>query len=388
MELFGRRFDTGEPVRLEVADGKVRQTLPIMGHGDVPKSLPWIAPALCDVQINGYGGQEFSSPTLTPEKVERIARQMDAFGVARSCPTITTNSPEVMLHAARMIVAACEASPAVAYRLPGIHVEGPFVSPLDGPRGAHPLRYARPPDWNEFQRLQEAALGRIRVLTLSPEYDEAPAFIRRVADSGVVVSIGHTAATPEQIHAAADAGATLSTHLGNGSHAKIPRHRNYVWAQLAEDRLAASLIVDGHHLPPDVVKTFVRAKGVERCVLVSDISGMAGLPPGRYRSELCELEILPEGKLVVAGQRELLAGASSPLGQCVANVMRFAELSLAEAIRMAAINPARLLGVQPGGFDAGDPADFVLFDLVESDAATPARFEVRATIIHGETSNP
>jgi N-acetylglucosamine-6-phosphate deacetylase len=202
----------------------------------------------------------------------------------------------------------------------------------------------------------------------------------------VIVSIGHTAATPEQIHAAADAGATMSTHLGNGSHAKIPRHRNYVWAQLAEDRLAASLIVDGHHLPPDVVKTFVRAKGVERCVLVSDISGMAGLPPGRYRSELCELEILPEGKLVVAGQRELLAGASAPQGTCVANVMRFAELTLAEAIRMASINPCRLLGIQPGGFDVGDPADFVVFDLVESDGQTPARFEVRATVIRGENS--
>jgi N-acetylglucosamine-6-phosphate deacetylase len=384
MDLIGRRYDTGELIRLEVAGDKVHTVTPITVDPRHPNDHPWIAPVLCDLQVNGYGGQEFSSPTLTPEAVQRIARQMDAFGVARSCPTVTTNGPEVMLHAVRTIAAACEASPAVAYGLPGIHVEGPFISPIDGPRGAHPLAYVRPPDWDEFQRLQEAAGGRIRILTLSPEYDGAAAFIRRVADTGVIVAIGHTAATPEQVRAAADAGATMSTHLGNGAHALIPRHRSYLWAQLADDRLTAGLIVDGHHLPPDVVKTFLRAKTPARCVLVSDISGLAGLAPGRHHSEMCELEILPGGKLVVAGQSELLAGASAPLGTCVANVLRFGEVSLAEAIGMAAIHPARLLGIQPGGLDPGDPADLVLFDLIRSDGEQPPRFEVRRVLIHGE----
>ena len=349
MELFGKRYDTGDPVRLDVADGRVRQVTPVDVNAEPPNGWPWIAPGLIDLQFNGYGGQEFSSPELSPEGVARIARRMDAFGVTRSYPTVTTHGPEVMLHAVRTIAEACEASPEVAHRLPGIHVEGPFVSQVDGPRGAHPLRYARAPDWDEFQRLQEAAGGRIRIFTLSAEYDESAAVIGRIAETGVVVSIGHTAATPEQICAAVDAGATMSTHLGNGAHAAIPRHHNYLWPQLAEDRLTAGMIVDGHHLPPEVVKTFVRAKTVERCVLVSDISGLAGLPPGRHDSELCELEILSNGKLVVAGQREVLAGASSPLCDCVANVTKFAEVSLAEAIQMTVANPARLVDVEPGG---------------------------------------
>jgi N-acetylglucosamine-6-phosphate deacetylase len=282
--------------------------------------------------------------------------------------------------------------------LPGIHVEGPFISPVDGPRGAHPPRHVRPPDWDEFQRLQDAAGGRIRILTLSPEYEGSAALIRRVADAGVIVSIGHTAATPEQVRAAVDAGATMSTHLGNGSHALIPRHHNYVWAQLADDRLTAGLIVDGHHLPPEVVKTFLRAKTPARCVLVSDVSGLAGLPPGRHRSEMCDLEILPDGKLVVAGQSEVLAGASAPLGTCVANVLRFGEVSLAEAIAMAATQPARLLGVAPGGLAPGDPADLILFDLVDGETDSekvtdtvgprgrkgPSRFEICGVVIRGE----
>jgi N-acetylglucosamine-6-phosphate deacetylase len=383
MDLIGRRYDTGELIRLEVVGDRVRGTSPVAVESHHANEHPWIAPALCDVQVNGYCGQEFSSAALTCEGVERIARQMDAFGIARSCPTVTTNRPEVMLHAVRTIAAACEASASAAYRLPGIHVEGPFISPVDGPRGAHPLAHVRPPDYDEFQRLQEAADGRIRILTMSPEYEGSAAFIRRVAQSGVIVAIGHTAASPEQIRAAADAGATMCTHLGNGSHALIPRHRNYLWAQLADDRLTASLIVDGHHLPPDVVKTFLRAKTPARCVLVSDLAGQAGLPPGRYRGEMCELEVLPDGMLAVADQRELLAGASQPLGVCVANVLEFGAVSLAEAIAMASTSPARLLGIQPGGLEPGDPADLVLFDLIDG---KETGFAVRGVVIRGEPS--
>jgi N-acetylglucosamine-6-phosphate deacetylase len=232
--------------------------------------------------------------------------------------------------------------------------------------------------------MQEAAGGRIAILTLSPEYETTPQFIRKAVASGVVVSLGHTAATEDQITAAVDAGATLSTHLGNGAHANLPRHHNYIWAQLADDRLTAELIGDGHHLPSAVFKVFVRAKTVARCVLTSDISGLAGLPPGRYDSELCELEILPNGKLVVAGQREVMAGASAPLGTGVVNAMRFAGLSLAESIQMAVRNPATLLGIEPGGLEPGYLADFVLFDIADESDPTLAPMLVRKTILGGE----
>ena len=369
MELVGRRYDTGLPVQIEIEAGRIVRVSQVdAAAAAMPPAgqWPWLAPGLIDVQLNGYGGQEFSSADLTPDKVEPIVRAMERFGVTRICPTLTTESFAVLQHALKAVAAACDRSPELARRIPGIHLEGPYITTDDGARGAHPKRHCRRPDWDEFQRLQEAASGRIRILTVSPEFDESIAFMRRVAQSGVVVAIGHTAARPDQVRAAVDAGARMSTHLGNGSHPMLHRLHNYVWAQLAEDRLTAGLICDGHHLPPEVVKVFVRAKTPERCILVSDISGQAGQPPGRYESPFCDIEILPSGKLVVAGQTEIMAGASLPLSAGVANAMRFAGVDLATAVRMAVHNPAALLGVEPGGLEVGDQADLVQFELAQS----------------------
>jgi N-acetylglucosamine-6-phosphate deacetylase len=337
-----------------------------------------------DLQSNGYGGQEFSAPDLTSEKVAQIARQQAAFGVTQFCPTVTTAGFDTIVHSLRTIVEACDSFSDVAHSVAGIHLEGPYIAREDGPRGAHPLEHCRAPCWDEFQRFQDAAKGGIRMLTLAAEYPESPAFIARVAESGVVVAIGHTSADSTQIRAAVDAGARLSTHLGNGAHRMLRRHPNYLWDQLAEDRLMASLIVDGHHLPPEVVQTIVRAKTPKRCILVSDLSGLAGLPVGRYATQMCELEILPDGRLVIAGQDQLLAGASQPIGVGVANVMRFAGVDLATAVDMASRHPAELLGLRPGQLQAGDPADLVLFDLRDSSDGRLARLEIRATVCQGE----
>jgi N-acetylglucosamine-6-phosphate deacetylase len=379
MQLLGRRYDTAEPARLEISQGKIAAVTPSAADTQAAEHWPWIAPGLIDLQVNGYGGPEFSSEGLTPEDVLQVARAMDRFGVTRFCPTLTTARFEMLRHGLQTIAAACRSLPEVAHRVAGVHLEGPYISTQDGTRGAHPREHCRPPDWDEFQRLQEAAEGRIRILTMAVEFDHAPAFIERVTGSGVVVAIGHTAANSAQIRAAVDAGARLSTHLGNGSHPILHRHSNHIWDQLAEDRLLASLICDGHHLPPEVVKTFVRAKTPQRCILVSDLVGLAGSPPGRYRGALCEAEVLPSGRLVMAGQTELMAGASLPIGTGVANVVRFAGVTLAQAIAMAVDHPARLLGIDPGGLEPGDPADLVLFEL-------NAGLEVRATLVAGEVA--
>ena len=158
----------------------------------------------------------------------------------------------------------------------GFHVEGPHISPDDGPRGAHPQRWVRPPDLDEFRRWQDATDGRIRIVTLSPEWPEAPRYIEALVAKGVVASIGHTKATAQQIADAVSAGATLSTHLGNGAHPVLRRHPNYIWEQLAEDRLMADFIVDGIHLPTSFLKVALRAKGIERSVLVTDARSPAG----------------------------------------------------------------------------------------------------------------
>lgn len=382
MLVVGRHYQTLQPVELELAGGRIQQ---VRAKADAAgRPLPWIGPGFVDLQINGYDGQEFSSPALTADKVARIVERHFAFGVTQMLPTMTTTSFDTFVNGLRAVAAACAMYPAVDRAVPGIHVEGPYISTEDGPRGAHPLQHCRKPDWDEFQRFQEAAGGRIKLLTLSAEYEEAPSFIAKAVASGVLIAIGHTSANGEQIRAAVDAGARLSTHLGNGAHRQLRRHPNYVWDQLAEDRLTASLIVDGHHLPPEVVKTFVRAKTPGRCILVSDESGLAGLPPGVYSGELCDLEILSSGKLVVAGQDQLLAGASQPIGVGVANVMRFAGVDLGTAVDMASRQPADLISVHAGRMQPGDPADLVLFDLDHGSDGLASSLQVRATIASGE----
>jgi N-acetylglucosamine-6-phosphate deacetylase len=388
MHFLARRYDNAAVVEVEITGTKIAR----VSHCDeAPRragsdtDIPWVAPGFIDIQVNGYQGQEFSSVELTPEKVAKIVRDHFAFGVTGICPTLTTHSLETLAHGVKAIEDACERFPDIGRRVVGIHLEGPFITSEDGPRGAHPAEHCRRPDWDAFCHLQHAANGRIRILTMSVEFDESPEFIAKATASGVVVAIGHTAANSAQIRAAVDAGARLSTHLGNGAHRQLRRHPNYIWDQLAEDRLMASLIVDGHHLPPEVVRCFVRGKTPARCILVSDLSGLAGLPAGRYTSSGCELEILPDGRLVIAGQNQLLAGASLPIGVGVANVMQFAGVDLAIAVDMATKHPAQLLGIRRHGLRPGDAADLVLFELRESQFDPAAReLTVRATIADGQ----
>ncbi|MBP88911.1 MAG: N-acetylglucosamine-6-phosphate deacetylase [Planctomycetaceae bacterium] len=375
MQFVAKRYDTGEAASISISEGRIAS---ISAAEDV--DLPWIAPGFVDLQVNGYGGQEFNDLELTSEKVEIVSKAMDADGVTSYLPTATTHGFEMLSHTMRTLAAACDASREVARRVPGFHLEGPYMSKEDGPRGAHPLEHCRAPDWEEFQRLQEAAGGHIRIVTLSPEYAEAPAFIRRSVDSGVLVAIGHTAATSDQIKAAVDAGASMSTHLGNGAHGQIRRHPNYIWDQLADDRLVASLIVDTHHLPPAVVKCFVRGKTPRRCVLVSDLVGMAGMPSGEYtNTSIGNIEILEDGRIVVAGQRQYMAGAGLPITHGVANMMRFTDVDLKTTIDMASIRPAELIGETPVRLEIGAVADLVLFDIPGSGPA-----HVRCTINAGE----
>ena len=185
-------------------------------------------------------------------------------GIGQFLPTLITSSFDATRHGFVTLERARATDPRLSRWIPGYHLEGPYLSGEDGPRGAHPKEYIRDPDWDEFRRWQDAAGGRIRMVTIAPERAGAISFIEKLAASGVVVAIGHTAATGEQIRDAVRAGARTSTHLGNGSHTLLPRHDNYIWEQLANDDLWASIITDGHHLPPAVVKCIVRAKGVAR----------------------------------------------------------------------------------------------------------------------------
>jgi N-acetylglucosamine-6-phosphate deacetylase len=379
LRIFGRRYDNGEPICIETRKDRITSILPAWPRGSVAQ-WPYLAPGLFDLQINGHGGIWFSDEHLTAAQVCQVAQAYFRFGVTRFCPTLITNSFEAIAAGLKAIREACEAEPWLDRMLPGIHVEGPYISPEDGARGAHPKEHVRPCDWNEFCRWQEIAGGRIRLLTLAPEAPGAEEFTRKATTSGVVIAIGHTAATEEQIRAVVDAGATLSTHLGNGSPVMVHRHRNHIVTQLAEPRLTTCLILDGCHLPPPVVSTMLRAKTARQVILTSDAAGWAGCPPGVYHSRLGDSEILEDGRLVVAGQRELLAGSAFESDICVATVMEFANVSLKEAIEMTSRNPAKALGFEQARLRRGSLADLFVFRR----ALGSRRLEVLATVAAGE----
>jgi N-acetylglucosamine-6-phosphate deacetylase len=267
-------------------------------------------------------------------------------------------------HLANAKESIAEGAARLGEAMEAFHLEGPYISPDDGPRGAHPARWVRPPDLEEFRRLQDAARGNIRLVTLSPEWPQAPRFIEAIVQQGVVASIGHTRASSEQISDAVSAGATLSTHLGNGADAMLPRHPNYLWEQLAEDRLAASFIVDGFHLPSSFLNVALRAKGLERSLLVTDAVMPAGCSPGAYRLGEVDVELRPDGSVRLAdGTR--LAGSALKMHHAITNVMQTAGLSLRDAISLATRNPARVgrIAYRQRGMNPGDRADLVRFRL-------------------------
>lgn len=339
----------------------------------------FIATGWIDLQVNGCAGVDYNSAASSHEQIAHSIRAQFAYGVTRLFPTVITGSPENMTAALRNLANAKD-SIAEGAAMEAFHLEGPYISPDDGPRGAHPAHWVRPPDLNEFRRFQEAANGNIRLVTLSPEWPQAPHFIEKITEQGVVASIGHTRASASQIAAAVSAGATLSTHLGNGADAVLPRHPNYLWEQLAEDRLAASFIVDGFHLPPSFLNVALRAKGLERSLLVTDAVMPAGCPPGRYRLGEVEVELHPDGSVRLAGGSRL-AGSALRMDQAIANVMRTAGLSLREAVTLATRNPARVGRVpyRQRGLNPGDRADLVRFRF---DEAT-GQLEILETYLNG-----
>jgi len=324
--------------------------------------LPFIAPGFVDIQVNGFAGVDFNNPAASQSEIARAVDTILSTGVTRCLPTVITGSPDDMLNCLRNLRAAQKQLPAIA----GFHVEGPHIGIEDGPRGAHPARWVRKPDIAEFHSWQEATDGNIRLVTLSPHWPDAPAYIRAVVQAGCAVSIGHTGATAEQITAAADAGATLSTHLGNGAHAIMRRHPNYIWDQLAEDRLSASFIVDGIHVGRAFLKSALRAKTPARAVLVTDASAPAGAAPGRYRLGEQDADLTPDGRVVLSGT-DKLAGSALRMNDGVANAIRLGDLTLRQAIDAATVNPARIVGLEGGmrGLSPGERGDLVVFRFVD-----------------------
>jgi N-acetylglucosamine-6-phosphate deacetylase len=372
-ELMGRDARTGHPIIVTVEKDLILSIDPTDRPSDT-----WISAGLVDLQVNGYFGLDLNGVDHTgrdpsADTVSKLTRIMLTTGVTTFVPTIITAPETEILQRLVAISNAHAIDPVVAACIPYIHVEGPSISPRAGFRGAHPHDSVRPPSLAEFDRWQEASGGMVGLVTLSPHFPASAEYIRALVERGVHVSLGHTHATHEEIKNAVEAGASLSTHLGNGIALKLDRHPNPIWSQLADDRLSACFIADGHHLPAEALKAMMRATGdLDRLILVSDSVALAGMPPGNYKAPVGgRVELSIDGRLSMKGT-STLAGAAMPLITCIGRAAKMTGRPLSEVLAMATKNPGRFTGHR-GQLIVGGRADILRFHWNEKESAATVR---------------
>ena len=374
--IEGILYSNNERVSIEIENRVIQKIENITTFEKEKSNNYFIAPALIDNQVNGCVGVDFADPNLTTDAVLKTIKEHHKNGVATFLPTVITASQESLIQSFGNLAITLEDSE-VSNSIPGFHLEGPYISPEDGFRGAHNVEDIRLPDWDEFQKTNDVANGKIIQVTLAPEIEGAIEFIKKCEKNNIVVSLGHHNANADEIKRAVDAGAKTVTHLGNGCANTINRFNNPLWMQLAEDRLMSSFIVDGFHLLPELVKVFYKAKGKEQIILTSDMTLLAGMPPGNYEWDGKDIELTPEG-IIMLPKENCFAGASLPLIIGVGNMMKFTNCGLQEAIDMASKNPAKLYGFKDrGSLEVGMRADLMLFSLEES------KLNVVKTIVGG-----
>ena len=405
--IDGIHYHTLEPIRVTLTGNIITCVAPLPLSAAIDaSSLPTLAPGLFDLQVNGAGGVDFNELGVTgsaPGGAARAAAWLASRGTTRFLATFITASEASLLRALRALAAEVDTAPAESLlrsALAGVHLEGPFISALDGFRGAHPAADVAPEcDWERFVRAQEASGGRVRLVTLAPEVPGAIDFIARAAASGVAVAVGHSAARSSDFAAAAAAGATIATHVGNAVPGTLPRHPNPLWDALACDDLSPSLIADGHHLPPSFLAVALRASRTP--FLVSDATAFSGSPPGRYDAHIGgAVELDAAGRLSVVGGSGALAGAVLPLAAGVgvaaaalAHRAPSTAAALAAAWDLASLAPAAALGRNtavakvvasgPRGLEVNAAADIVAFDWVGSQAAPQDGVRIRRVWVSG-----
>jgi N-acetylglucosamine-6-phosphate deacetylase len=362
MILHGKLTENNKMTTLHIEGEKISRVEPFRKREGLDRTDPdlYIAPGFFDPQVNGFAGIDFNDKDLMPEDVHHAAQAISVTGVTTFFPTLITASFERLVHQLKILKEAIEKDPLVSKICKGIHLEGPYISSKEGPRGVHPPEFIRPPRWDEFEKFQEACGGRIKLITLAPEKDGSLDFIEKAVSKGVLVAIGHTEASEGILEAAYEAGAKLSTHLGNGMGNNFHRHRNPFQKQLAMDGLMATIITDGIHLPDYVVKNIVGAKGPERILLCTDAISAAAHPPGKYRLADLEVEVGEDGRTRLVGT-DALAGSTLSIPKAITNVLKFTGIDLGTAIKMVTENGRKLFPEMIGTISPDQPANLVLF---------------------------
>ncbi|MGE5294858.1 MAG: N-acetylglucosamine-6-phosphate deacetylase [Solirubrobacterales bacterium] len=309
------------------------------------RSSSCILPGLVDLQVNGYKGVDFSGGDLTEESLAQACRDMLAAGATAFLPTLITCPAEIYERNLPLIAKALDAEE-FRGRVLGIHLEGPFISRVDGARGAHTAEWVRDPDPAYLDELIGLAGGKIRLLTIAADQKGAEELSRHATSRGIAVALGHHMANEAELARLVAVGAKALTHLGNALPALLPRHENPIWAGLANDRLDATIITDGHHLPPSILKSILRAKGPEHCIVISDASPLAGLQAGEYWSMGARVRLEANGRLYNPATG-FMAGSSATILDCVNHLASLGLAGLTELGSMCFYNPLRLIGIAP-----------------------------------------
>ena len=330
-----------------------------------------LAPGFVDIHIHGGAGYDVMQGGAAG--LSSIETLLARHGVCNYFPTTVTAPEDATLRALELLAAAIEraavSADSTGARPLGIHLEGPFISHKR--RGVHPPENLLTPSVAAFDRFWQAARGHIRVLTIAPELPGAVEVIAEASARRVCVSLGHSDADLNAARAGIAAGARHATHTFNAMRPLDHRDPGILGEVLTDSRLSADIIADGIHLDPIIVELFLKAKGPDAAVLITDATAATGMPDGRYRLGSLEVEV-KGGRCMVGGK---LAGSVLNMDRAVRNVVQFARWELQQAVRLATLNPARVAGVKQGGvLEAGAPADLVVL--------SPSG-EVRQTIIRG-----
>jgi len=302
-----------------------------------------------DLQVNGYGGVDFNRDDLSAESLHQACLRLEADGVAGILATIISDDPDRMARRLANLTALREQDAMVRRMIVGFHIEGPFLNESPGYRGVHRAEAIRPADPGAMEALLDAAAGLVRIVTLAPERDSGFKVIRMLARRGVVASAGHCDPALDQLRAAADAGLTMFTHLGNGCPHEMDRHDNIIQRALSlRDRLWLCFIADLAHIPAPALGNYLRAAGMDRSIVVTDAVAAAGAGPGSYT--LGGQEVVVEGDMVTHGRGDNhLIGSAATMREAMVNLVGRLGLAVEDARRLTVTNPRRAIGLVPEG---------------------------------------
>jgi N-acetylglucosamine-6-phosphate deacetylase len=339
--LSAKHYQTGQPYSFRFEKGRLISKTATPASRTNTANLPLFGPGFCDIQVNGFAGCDFNHPNTTQQDLLVALSHLKETGCTVVLPTLIT-APLESLEAHFATLASLPERLSDGTQIPGFHLEGPFISPQDGARGAHPLDAVRPADTSSFRQLQRAARNRIAMVTLAPESHGTIPLIKFLSSKKILSAIGHTMADHDAIQKAMRAGARLSTHLGNGCPGLLDRHRNPVIAQLAEPDLGASFIPDGIHLPPPAFRALWTAKAAAPRILTTDCMAAAHAKPGRYTIGKVTTEVGTDGIVRLPGSN-VFAGSAITMNRAVPLAAAMARIPLWQAWDAASRIPLRLL---------------------------------------------